>query len=122
MTDKTILIVDDQEPMVTILANILKKENYKIATAANGLLGIKKALEIKPDLIIMDVMMPVKNGIDAIRELRQMDLFKLTPIIVLTAKGGLNDSHTAISVGANSFIAKPFSPGEILLEVHKLLT
>jgi DNA-binding response OmpR family regulator len=121
MTEKKILIVDDQEPMVTILANILKKENYKIVTAANGLLGIKKALEIKPDLIIMDVMMPIKNGIDAIRELRQMDLFKLTPIIVLTAKGGLNDSHTAISVGANSFIAKPFSPGEILLEVHKLL-
>lgn len=121
MTKKTILIVDDQEPMVTILANILKKENYKVVSAANGLLGIQKAIEIRPDLIIMDVMMPVKNGIDAIRELRQMDMFKSTPIIVLTAKGGLNDSHTAISVGANSFLAKPFSPGEILLEIGKLL-
>ena len=79
MTEKTILIIDDQAPMVKILADIFKKENYKIATASNGLLGIRKAIEVSPDLIIMDVMMPVKNGIDAILELREMDQFKKTP-------------------------------------------
>ena len=119
---KKILIVDDQAPMVKILSDILKKENYQISIAANGQLGIKKALEINPDLIIMDIMMPVKNGIDAIRELRELDNFKKTPIIVLTAKGGLNDYQSAMDSGASSFMAKPFSPGEIVEEVKKLLT
>jgi DNA-binding response OmpR family regulator len=119
---KKILIVDDQAPMVKILSDILKKENYQIGIAANGQLGIKKALEFIPDLIIMDIMMPVKNGIDAIRELREMEIFKKVPILVLTAKGGLNDYQTALEVGANSFMAKPFSPGEIVTEVKKLLT
>lgn len=119
---KKILIVDDQAPMVKILSDILKKENYQIGIAANGQLGIKKALEFNPDLIIMDIMMPVKNGIDAIRELREMENFKKVPILVLTAKGGLNDYQTALEVGANSFMAKPFSPGEIVIEVKKLLT
>jgi DNA-binding response OmpR family regulator len=117
-----ILIVDDQAPMVKILSDILKKENYQISIAANGQLGIKKALEINPDLIIMDIMMPVKNGIDAIKELRALDSFKTIPIIVLTAKGGLNDYQTALDAGASSFMAKPFSPGEIIEEVKKLLT
>jgi DNA-binding response OmpR family regulator len=117
-----ILIVDDQAPMVKILSDILKKENYQISIAANGQLGIKKALEINPDLIIMDIMMPVKNGIDAIKELRALDSFKTIPIIVLTAKGGLNDYQTALDAGATSFMAKPFSPGEIVEEVKKLLT
>lgn len=121
MTEKIILIIDDQAPMVKILADIFKKENYKIATASNGLLGIRKAIEVSPDLIIMDVMMPVKNGIDAILELREMDQFKKTPIIVLTAKGGLNDIHTAFEAGANAFLPKPFSPGDVLLEVKKYL-
>ena len=108
MTEKIILIIDDQAPMVKILADIIKKENYKIATASNGLLGIRKAIEVSPDLIIMDVMMPVKNGIDAILELREMDQFKKTPIIVLTAKGGLNDIHTAFEAGQILFCPSHF--------------
>lgn len=118
---KKILIVDDQVAMIKILSEILSKENFKICTAPNGLLGIKKAIEEKPDLIIMDVMMPVKNGIDAIREIRQISELKLTPVIVLTAKGGLNDSQMVFDVGANSFLPKPFSPGEIISEVKKYL-
>lgn len=118
---KKILVVEDQAAMVKVLTEILIGEGYLVFSAANGELGIQKAKSEIPDLIIMDVMMPVKNGIDAIRELRNDPLFTKIPIIVLTAKGGWNDKYTAFEAGANALIAKPFSPGEILSEINKLL-
>lgn len=118
---KKILVVDDQAQMVQILSDILVKEGYQVVTAYNGLIGIQKAITFLPDLIIMDIMMPVKNGIDAVKELRQMEAFQSTPIIILTAKGGFNDRAAAMEAGANLFIEKPFSPIGIISEVAKLI-
>lgn len=118
---KKILIVDDQAQMVQILNDILVKEGYQTSSAYNGLIGIQKAITFLPDLILMDIMMPVKNGIDTVRELRQMEAFKSIPIVILTAKGGLNDRNLALEAGANVFVEKPFSPAAILEVVRKLL-
>ncbi|HMV43494.1 MAG TPA: response regulator [Leptospiraceae bacterium] len=118
---KKILIVEDQAPMAKILADIFKKENYDVITANNGQIGIDKAKEIKPDLIITDIMMPVKTGLDLLKELRDLPEFAATPIFVITAKGGTTDSKTAADAGASSFITKPFSPGQIVLEIKKFL-
>ncbi|MCE9499848.1 MAG: response regulator, partial [Leptospira sp.] len=72
---KKILIVDDQPSMAMVLGDILEGKNFQIVTAVNGEAGIAKAKELKPDLIIMDIMMPVKDGITAITELRSIDEF-----------------------------------------------
>lgn len=118
---KKILVVDDQLPMVRILTDILTTNGYKVISASNGESGVKTAISESPDLIIMDVMMPVKNGIDAIKELRTLSQFLKTPIIVLTAKGGWNDKQIAFEAGANSLVPKPFSPGDILTEIKKYI-
>lgn len=119
---KKILIVDDQISVVKIVSDVLKKGDYEIITAANGQLGIDSAKENKPDLIIMDIMMPVKTGLEAIQEIKEMDDIKSIPILVLTAKGGGNDLETAMNLGASGFLSKPFSPRAILEEVDRLLS
>lgn len=118
---KKILVVDDQISVVKIVSDVLKKGDYEIITAANGQLGIDSAIANKPDLIIMDIMMPIKTGIEAIKEIKQIDEVKNIPILVLTAKGGGSDLDTVMSLGASGFLAKPFSPRAILEEVSKLL-
>ncbi|MBK8398982.1 MAG: response regulator [Leptospiraceae bacterium] len=118
---KKILIVDDQVSIATILGSILKAGNFEIINAVNGEAGIQKAKELKPDLIIMDIMMPVKDGITAIKELREMEDFKNIPIFILSAKGGSHDTNLVEELGVCGLLKKPFSPGIILAEVKKAL-
>jgi DNA-binding response OmpR family regulator len=118
---KKILLIDDQAPMLKILTEILKKGDFEIFTAINGKIGIERAIEIKPDLIIMDLMMPVMTGLEALVELKKMIEFKSTPIFILTAKGSSSDSKIVLEAGATKFIPKPFSPGIILDEIQKVL-
>jgi CheY-like chemotaxis protein len=118
---KKLLIVDDQASMVKILTDIFKRENFEIFTASNGQEGIDRAKETKPDLIIMDIMMPIKTGIEAIQELRAIPEFSQTKIFTLTAKGGTYDSDQAIAAGANGFLSKPFSPSGIVQEIKKAM-
>lgn len=118
---KKILIVDDQPSIAMVLGDILEEGDYEIINAVNGEMGIAKAKSEKPDLIIMDIMMPVKDGITAIRELRAMDGFKTIPIFILSAKGGARDENLAEELKINGFIQKPFSPGVILEEISKAL-
>jgi DNA-binding response OmpR family regulator len=119
---KKILLVDDQVSMATALSDILEDGDYEIFTANNGEVGIRKAKEIKPDLIIMDIMMPVMDGITAIKELKKMDEFKNTPIFILSAKGGTHDENLVNELGINGYIHKPFSASVILEEVEKVLS
>ncbi|MCB1191241.1 MAG: response regulator [Leptospiraceae bacterium] len=118
---KKILIVDDQAPMAKILGDILKKGNFEIHFAVNGQLGINKAIELKPDLIMMDIMMPVKTGIEAIKELKDMSEFQNTPMYLVSGKGGTRDVNLVKELGINGFIAKPFTPSIILEEIIKVL-
>ena len=119
---KKILIVDDQPSMAMLLSEILEDENCQVVAASNGERGIARAKEFKPDIILMDIMMPVKDGITAIRELRALPEFKNTPIFILSAKG---DTHTADLVqelDISGYIHKPFSPSKILEAINKNLT
>ena len=118
---KKILIIDDQAPMAKILGDILKKEKFDVSTASNGQLGIDKTKELKPDLVITDIMMPVKTGWDVLKELRAIPEFDTTPIFIITAKGGGYDAKIAKEEGANGFIHKPFSPSQIVDEIKKIL-
>lgn len=105
-----ILIVDDEPDIVEFISYNLRNKGYLIATANDGVQAIRKAKEFRPDLILMDVMMPNKDGMEAVRELRVLPEFENTAIIFLTA---LNDEKYEIEglrIGADDFISKPIKP------------
>ncbi len=105
-----ILIVDDEPDIVEFISYSLKSKGYLTATASDGIEALRKAKDFQPDLILIDVMMPNKNGIQTVRELRQHPGFSDTAIIFLTA---LNDERSEIEgleVGADDYLAKPIKP------------
>ncbi|WP_409301453.1 response regulator [Peribacillus sp. SCS-155] len=113
-----ILVVDDEERIRRLLRMYLERENYVIEEAENGDKALSKALENDYDLILLDIMMPGKDGIEVCRELREK---KTTPIIMLTAKGEEINRVQGFEVGTDDYIVKPFSPREVVLRVKALL-
>ncbi|MDM5211845.1 response regulator transcription factor [Peribacillus sp. NJ4] len=113
-----ILVVDDEERIRRLLKMYLEREDYIIDEAENGDAALTKALENDYDLILLDIMMPGKDGIEVCRELREK---KTTPIIMLTAKGEEVNRVQGFEVGTDDYIVKPFSPREVVLRVKALL-
>ncbi|CAH0221960.1 MULTISPECIES: response regulator [Bacillaceae] len=113
-----ILVVDDEERIRRLLKMYLEREEYMIDEAENGDVALTKALENDYDLILLDIMMPGKDGIEVCRELREK---KTTPIIMLTAKGEEVNRVQGFEVGTDDYIVKPFSPREVVLRVKALL-
>ena len=111
-----ILLVDDEKDIVEFLQYNLVQEGFKVITAYNGKEALEKISQ-KPDLIILDVMMPKMNGYDVCSKIRSMDEFKSTPIIFLTAKGGEQAEVMGLNLGADDFIQKPISPKKLTARV-----
>lgn len=105
-----ILIVDDEPDIVEFINYNLKSKGYLTATAKDGVEAIRKAKDFKPDLILLDVMMPNKDGIQTLRELRQIPEFEHTAIIFLTALSDEKSEITGLNTGADDYIAKPVKP------------
>ncbi|MDR3678744.1 MAG: response regulator transcription factor [Flavipsychrobacter sp.] len=105
-----ILIVDDEPDIVEFISYNLKGKGYLIATARDGNEAIKKAKEFRPDLILLDIMMPVKDGMETIRELRKMTDFDDTAIIFLTALSDEKYEIEGLKIGADDYISKPIKP------------
>ena len=116
---QNILIVEDEEALRMTLTDRLKSEGYAAESAADGRQGAQKALQGDYDLIILDVMLPGKNGFDVCRELRKAGL--LTPIIMLTARGQLVDKVLGLKIGADDYLTKPFEMLELLARVEALI-
>jgi DNA-binding response OmpR family regulator len=113
-----VLVVEDEEPLRFTLAHNLKREGYDVITAARGDDGLRIAREERPDLIVLDVMLPGMDGIQVCRLLRRdTDV----PIIMLTALGGENDRVAGLDVGADDYMAKPFGVRELLARIRALL-
>jgi len=110
-----ILIIEDEEDLVKGLKLNLAGEGYELTWAYDGQEGLRKALEEKPDLIILDIMLPKMDGLEVCREIRQKNMN--IPIIMLTAKGGEVDKVVGLEVGADDYITKPFSIRELLARV-----
>lgn len=113
-----ILVVDDEERIRRLLKMYLERENYLIDEAADGNTALKKALENNYDLILLDIMLPGKDGIEVCKELREK---KATPVIMLTAKGEEANRVQGFEAGTDDYIVKPFSPREVVLRVKALL-
>jgi DNA-binding response OmpR family regulator len=114
-----ILIIEDEKPMRTALADILTDEGYRVLTAADGEIGLRKAVDEKPDLVLLDIMMPRLDGYAVCAELRR--LANPVPVLMLTAKGMIEDRVKGLDVGADDYLVKPFSTEELLARVRALL-
>ena len=122
MSEKTkILLVDDEPDILEFMEYNLVKEGYQVFTAKNGIEAIKVAKEEKPALIILDIMMPVMNGIDACAELKTIPELKGSIIAFLSAKGEDETQIEGLNIGADDFIVKPIKPKVFLARVKALL-
>ncbi|MDR2359804.1 MAG: response regulator transcription factor [Oscillospiraceae bacterium] len=112
---RTILIVDDEPSIVDILKFNLTREHYAVLTAFDGKAGLELALLKSPDLILLDVMLPVMNGFEVCKKIRETD--KLTPILMLTAREEERDKVLGLDYGADDYILKPFGVRELLARI-----
>jgi len=116
-----ILVVDDEPDILDLISYNLTREGYQVFTATNGRLAIEKAKEENPDLIILDVMMPVMDGIEACRLMRAMPEFKHTFMVFLTARSEEYSEIAGFHVGADDYIAKPIKPRALMSRINAIL-
>lgn len=116
---KRILLVEDEPGLVLTLSDRLASEGYTVETATDGEMGFSRASNEPFDLIILDVMLPRKNGFDVCRDLRQQGV--MTPVIMLTARGQVVDKVVGLKLGADDYLTKPFEMIELLARIEALL-
>ena len=114
-----ILIVDDEEDLRTLIAAKFREEGFDTILAANGFEGFELAKKKKPELIILDLMMPGRDGISVCRDLRNHAKTKRIPILMLTALGETEQKIDGLEAGADDYMSKPFSPKELVLRVKR---
>jgi two-component system cell cycle response regulator DivK len=121
MSGKTILYVEDNEMNRKIVRDLLKRTKYQLVEAFDGEEGVAKALELRPDLILMDIQLPKLSGMDATRRLRADPVTANTPIVTITSFALSGDEQKAKEAGATAYLAKPYSPFDLLNLIRKLL-
>ena len=121
MSRGRILVVDDEIYIVHILDFSLGMEGYEVVTALDGEEGLQKAIEFKPDLIVLDIMMPKMDGYETCKALKGDERTKNIPVILLSAKGRNVDMQTGYDVGADEYITKPFSPRKLVDRINAML-
>ena len=121
MATKKILLVDDEPHIVIMVENRIKQAGYEIITASDGQQGLEKARKEKPDLIILDVMLPKLDGYKVCRMLKFDEKYKHIPIIMFTARAQEADRKMGEEVGADGYITKPFEPQVLLAKIKELL-
>ena len=117
-----ILIIDDSPTEVHVFRNMLMNNNIEVSVAANGEEGIEKAIEIKPDCILMDVVMPGKNGFQATRDLSRNPATAAIPVIIITTKDQETDKIWGMRQGARDYIVKPASESDLIERINKVLS
>lgn len=118
MKNKRVLVIEDDIDAANVLEAYLKREGYSVALVGNGLIGLNTALTWKPDLILLDVMLPDMNGTEILAALRRK---VNTPVIMVTAMGEPHDKIGALRYGADDYIVKPYNPGEVMARIQAVL-
>ncbi len=116
-----VLVVDDEPDLIRILEFGLRAAGYQVDVAADGQEGLKRARETRPDIILLDLMLPKLDGYKVCRLLKFDERYRNIPIIILSARTQEGDQSLAIQMGANRFITKPYEFGEILAHIEALL-
>ncbi|MGM0453460.1 MAG: response regulator [Thermodesulfobacteriota bacterium] len=118
---KTILIIEDDTDILNLIDWHLRDDGYQTLTSGNGSEGLEMAIEQRPDLIILDLMLPGRDGLEVCKTLKRNEATENTHIIMLTAKGEEIDRIVGFELGADDYIVKPFSPRELLLRIRAIL-
>jgi len=118
---RTILVVEDEKEIRDLLAHYLRKEGFSPLLASDGESAILKARKEKPDLILLDILLPKADGLEVLRAIRSDDAIGRTPVVMLTAKGDETDRVVGLELGADDYIPKPFSPREVVARIKAIL-
>jgi two-component system phosphate regulon response regulator PhoB len=121
MTDTTILVVEDEDAILTMLRYNLEKEGFRVYTASDGEEGLLKVKEKRPDLLLLDWMLPSMSGIEVCRQLRRDINTRNIPVIMLSARGEEEDRIRGLDCGADDYLTKPFSPSELVARIRAVL-
>jgi two-component system phosphate regulon response regulator PhoB len=116
-----VLVVEDENNLVTLLRYNLEKEGFEVATTGDGEEALLLVEERAPDIILLDWMVPIVSGMEVCRRLRRDPATRDIPIIMLTARGEEEDRVRGLNAGADDYITKPFSPGELIARIHAVL-
>jgi DNA-binding response OmpR family regulator len=119
-TSKKILVVEDEPEIAQLVTHYLEKEGFRTITALNGFEAIKKVKEDKPDLVILDLMLPELDGIEVCKRLRATPNTAMLPIVMLTAKAEESDTIVGLELGADDYVTKPFSPKALVARIKSL--
>lgn len=120
-TMKTVLVIDDEKDLIKLVDHHLSKEGYLVIGAKNGIEGLDIALKHKPDLILLDIMMPKLDGLEVCKRLKAAAETARIPVVMLTAKAQETDKVIGLELGADDYITKPFSPREMVARVKAVL-
>ena len=118
---KTVLVVDDQPHIVRLIQVNLEKEGFRVATASDGVEGMEKVRELRPDLVILDVIMPRKDGFEVLRDIKTDESLEDIPVVMLTVKTHNADIVEGLKEGAELYLPKPFHPKELVSLVKRVL-
>ena len=119
MNNQPLVLVADDEPRITkLVAMSLADEGFRVITAGGGEEAVRKAEEMRPDIVLLDVVMPDLDGVEVMRQLRE---YRPVPVILLTAKGSTADKAKGLDLGADDYIAKPFHPDELAARVRAVM-
>lgn len=116
-----VLIVEDEAPLVTMLRYNLEKEGFDVATAGDGEEALLRISERKPDVVLLDWMLPFVSGIEICRQIRRSPQTRTLPVIMLTARGEEGDRVRGLNSGADDYVVKPFSPSELIARLRALI-
>jgi two-component system phosphate regulon response regulator PhoB len=117
----TVLVVEDESALITLLRYNLEREGFRVAEAKDGEEALLVAREQKPDLVLLDWMLPLLSGLEVCRQLRRMPETRGTPIIMLTARGEEGDKLRGLDSGADDYVTKPFSPSELIARIRAVM-
>ena len=120
MSESTILYVEDNAVNRRLVRDLLRHTTYKLIEADDGEAGVAKALEMHPNLILMDIQLPKMSGLEAMRRLRANPVTAATPIVAITSFALSGDDQKAKNAGATAYLAKPYSPRDLLALIRKL--
>ena len=118
---RRILIVDDEPNIVTVLEFLMRGSDYEVRVARNGEEALRRAESFRPDLVLLDVMMPQRSGFEVCQKIRENPALRDVKIVILTAKGRDLEKDRGLNLGANAYVTKPFSTKELMNTVRGLL-
>jgi DNA-binding response OmpR family regulator len=119
-TPRKVLIVDDEPNIVTALEFLLKRSGYEVLLATNGAEALEQVESHRPDVVLMDVMMPIKSGFEVCQRMRERPELAQIKIVMLSAKGSEAEVSKGLSLGADLYITKPFSTQELVATINRL--